>query len=277
MGKSILVESEFKNNIVYILDCLKSGELQTGKNLFEGLPWGNGMPPCDYNKITSHKELGEALDRIKKEAENGLCPIIHIEAHGNRIEGIFIGQETENMSWEELCGHLRKINVLTGNNTGVFVAACFGYYGIRGLNFKEPAPFYFLIGSQKEETAGTFDDKMSIFYQALFETNAIDKAMEKVSDSLEIFYSEKAFVILMARYFKEKCMGKGKRGRLESLLTEIGKNDINRTPERMRLQRKELKKLIKPGESIYNQFCKRFLMGKSPLPYEKIVSFLAER
>ena len=115
--------SVFSNNAVFILDGLKSTDLQTARHLDEelsDLSHTTQTPYCSMVRVGSRSELFAALEEIRQYCLEGVKPIIHIEAHGCKDFGIAVGDNQEKIGWGELNGVLGNINTITKNNLGSF-------------------------------------------------------------------------------------------------------------------------------------------------------------
>lgn len=68
--------------------------------------------------------------------------------------------------------------------------------------------------------------------------------------------------IVIARYLKEQCKGKGGAGRRERLITEIFSQGMENTPDNLKRVRKILKDGLRPDQSLLDQYAGRFLIGR---------------
>jgi len=262
------VDCSFQNNATIILDCLASTDLQTARRLHEDLVYLDGG--INYRKIDSIETLLKVLERLKQDCKSGMLPIIHIEAHGDSSQGIQIGDNKEIFAWKTLVDELRKINILTRNNTGVILAACKGLHAILQVKIFQPTPFAFLIGSQHTVSAGDFDKYMRLFYETLVKSGSVATAMNKLPDNMELFHSEKFFLIAIGKHFKQ-YMGKRFLSNAEKMVSKVRKTH-NRHD--LRFIRSTLKADLKPSKARYVDFTNRFLHGKVTVSYEDFMDFL---
>lgn len=277
---ALTFDSLFSNNAVYILDCLKSSELQTARHLFEeisDLRYETETPYCKIVRITSSAKLFSELDDIRKLCLEGVKPIIHIEAHGGMTSGITVGDNQEQVSWAALSNALGKINNATKNNLGVVMAGCFGLYAIKPIKISEPSPFYFLIGSENEVTAGEIDEAMKKFYRALFQSSSLENAMKQVDERFKQFHVEKMFCVSFGRYIKQQCIGSGRAARVDKLLSELVKDGMPPNRENLRKTRKKLKQLVKPSKASFEKFANLFMHGRYSITYEQLYAFVTQK
>ncbi|AKU13312.1 hypothetical protein AzCIB_3419 [Azoarcus sp. CIB] len=277
---ALTFDSRFSNNAVYILDCLKSSELQTAKHLYEelgDLKYETETPYCSIVPIASRAELLSALDQVRELCVDGIRPIIHIEAHGGKSTGIVLGDKEEQVSWVELASCLGKINEATTNNLGVVMAGCFGLYAIQPIKITKPSPFYFLIGSDEKVSAGEIDDVMKKFYRVLFKSNSLQTAMKEVDERFKQFHVEKMFCVAFGRYIKQQCVGQGRSARVEKLLSQLVENGMPRNRENLRNSRKKLKQLVKPSKAAFDKYAKLFMHGRYAITYEQLHEFVTRK
>lgn len=273
MCSTLTFDSVFSNNAVFILDGLKLSDLQTAKNLHDELRdlagTTTGMPFISMYKVNSRKELFAALKEIQQYCSAGSKPIIHFEVHGDK-EGIFIGDTEEKISWGELITVLRQINTVTKNNLGVVMASCYGLYAITiEIEITEPSPFYFLIGSEEEILSGLIADQMKEFYRQLLLNDSICSAMAQVDEKFKQFHVEKFFCMVMGRYFKRACMGKGAAERVERLVSEAFEQGTSRNRENLQKLRRSYKSAIKPSKATFDKYANIFMHGRYAITYKQ--------
>jgi len=271
-------ETEFLNSGIFIIDVLKDSDLQTGRRLYEDITTFNGFsesPSIEYRKAYRRNELLCVLDEIKEYCRLGGYPIIHFEAHGGKDGGIYIGNEEENVSWQELVEILREINVISRNNVGVVMAGCYGLYAILPTEALKPTPFYFLLGCDRSIGAGDLEKNIFRFYKELFKTGMLTDAMKIVCKSFTTFLAEKEFTVAMITYFRDQARGEGKAKRVETTLTEWVRRNPVHTPEELREFRSRLKVFYKPSIDEFYRNADVFLHGRFSVDADEVLTFLA--
>lgn len=222
MGEDFRFTSCFVNNAVFIIDGLKTTDLQTGLKLHDMLrdmrDYEKVACNVTYLRVTTRIELLSALEKICDATNQGIKPIIHFECHGDSKAGLTVGDGEDIVSWDELEAPLRSINLASGCNLGVIMAVCFGLYAITPIKIVRAAPFYFLLGSDTALLAGKLSDEMPAFYRVLFKGGSLDEAISEVS-SCKPFHAEKLLAVSFAKYLKQSCTGKGRAKRVELLVT----------------------------------------------------------
>lgn len=269
--------SLFSNNRLVIIDALGSSDLQTAIQLRDSIvdaTSANRPDYCKYVKVERASEFLNALELINEQTKNGLRPILHIEAHGDEQLGIQIAMSGEHIPWTELLQKLQEINKNSKNNLGVVMASCFGLYAIKPLRIEEPCPFYFLIGSDEQISAGYIRDAMKLFYLELNRRNSLDDAMRKVDAKFKQFHAEKFFFITFAKYMKSACMGSGAKRRVERLLTEVVEGGAVTNRATLRALRKSARTFVRSHKRAFNQYSSRFLHGRKSVTYEEFEQFV---
>ncbi len=276
----LIFESRFLNNAVFIIDALGASDFQTARRLndnLSSLTLSEGSRYCHYVKVTTPAESESLLQEILNSCEHGLRPIIHIEAHGSQEEGLQIADSHQFLSWETLATWCLRINTATGNNLGVVLASCFGFYAITHITIRNPCPFYFLIGSDRTVSAGYIDDKMCRFYRRLFDERNIDVAMREVDEGFRQFQAEKFFCIAFGKYMRRACMGSGANVRVEKLISVALASGIPRTTENLKWLRTSVKQFVRGLDrqrETYEKTGRLFLHGKVPVEFEEFARFV---
>jgi hypothetical protein len=271
----------FSNNALFILDGLKSCEYQTAKHLYDELSPSFNTMTVSYCRILparSRDELFSALYKIRQHClDDDIAPIIHIEAHGSKGMGIEVGDNQEKITWGELCAHFGEINAITKNNLGVVMATCFGIYAASSIMVDQPSPFYFLIGSAVNISAGEIDDIMKKFYRELFQSKSLSFAMKQVEDKLERFQVEEFIYDIFGRFISESCVGKGRRTRIEGLVTSSIEGGIHPNSENLRMLRQLAKSCTKQSKDIFEHFAGIFMHGRYSIEHEKLYASVVKR
>lgn len=265
---SLKFVSRFEYNTVFIVDGLGTNEAQTGRNLYNDLRdlrAAGAAVDMMYSRVTHAGELRNTLEEIERLARTGVKPIVHIECHGSAEDGLAIGDGKDRFSWEALEPLLRRINIASDCNLGVVMGVCHGMHAITPIRIARPTPFYFLLGSQDELTAGTLRTEMPRFYETLFETNNLEAALNHVP-SCKPFHAERLLAASFGKYLRRACMGKGKRDRVERALsmTNWTHGPMNREQRRrLRMQAKAQFSADAHGPAL-ERTARTFLSGRRP-------------
>ncbi|CAN7718954.1 hypothetical protein LJR084_006131 [Variovorax sp. LjRoot84] len=130
--------------------------------------------------VKRRSELVVVLNDINHHArEHGLRPILVLDAHGNRGDGLVLGEPGEAMTWTELGALLQQINVSTLNNLCVIGAACFSLHAIAPTKLDQAAPFFVLLAPEQEVKVGFLELNVPAFVERLFTHGSLDDAYSR--------------------------------------------------------------------------------------------------
>lgn len=220
-------------NKLWVIESLPSGELRTGKNLFDNqLDKAKQVQQnlvVKFSEPITKAELFDVLEEIRKEAVSGIYPMIHFECHG--CEDGLGTASGELVEWDEIRETLIEINRSTKLNLMIVIAACNGAHLIKVSTKLDAAPFWAIIGPEVEVTAGHIQDNFGRFYESFFSDLDGDKAINILNEGAA--HSDRIYHFLSAAglytrayrtYYKSHCVGKGKKERVEQLVSEAMKN-----------------------------------------------------
>ena len=128
----------------------------------------------------------------------------------------------------------------------------------------DAAPFWAIIGPEVEVTAGHIQDNFGRFYESFFSDLDGDKAIDTLNEGAE--HQDRTYHFLSAvglfsrayrAYYKSHCVGKGKRERVEHLVSEAMKNpDVKKRG--VAWARQQVKKGLASEEQHFDKLRKRF-------------------
>ncbi len=133
---------------VWIIEWLPPNDPHTGRLLHD---WMKDRRPdwSAYSPCNTKTEVIAAIERATSRAQQSeMIPVLHLEAHGGEVglEGPDGTGDLELLTWDELTDPLQQLNLMTGCNLVVVVAACIGFAGIKALSRGPRAPAVALIG-----------------------------------------------------------------------------------------------------------------------------------
>lgn len=176
----------FLFNKVHIIESIPKDEIQTGEKLH------TTIRPLEYkfdkfegaelSKVRSVDELDEVLTEIYRDAKSEIYSIIHIEAHGSK-SGIELSS-CETASWEWLKSRITRINIATGLNLVITLAACKGAYLSTIAHPPGRAPFFGLIAPLKDIDPSPLEDSFYYLYTELMRSMDMDQAMERMHSEM---------------------------------------------------------------------------------------------
>jgi len=253
-------------NKLWVIESLPSGELRTGKNLFDNqLDKAKQVQKdlvVEFADPITKAEFFDVLKKIKNEALNGVYPMLHFECHGCKDGlGTAIGEIIE---WDEIRETLIDINRSTKLNLMIVIAACNGAHLIKVSTKLDAAPFWAIIGPDVEVTAGHIQDNFGRFYESFFSDLDGDKAIEILNEGAarpERTYHFLSAAGLFSRayrtYYKSHCIGKGEKERIENLVTEAMKNSEVKK-RGVDWARQQVKQVLACEDQHFDKLRKRF-------------------
>lgn len=168
-----------------VIETLGAKDLKTGEWLFESqlkpIAAKHGPFAIEFIAVHTKQEFLATLDKIHEQyVAQGHCPILHIEAHGSET-GLMCGSGEE-ILWEEMREPLTAMNEVVGVNLLVVMALCNGAHLSRVLSPTKPAPAWGVLGPREPVKAGPLREAMATFYEVLFTTMNVRRAMDAMND-----------------------------------------------------------------------------------------------
>jgi len=265
LNPDLSIQTYFLSNSIVLISATNTEESGLVRRLKEDLEMlcGTNNYKFLYYEIKSSQELINTLKEIAQLVKNGLLPIIHLESHGDKENGIEIGMSKEMVSWQVLVEPIRNINVLSKNNLCMVITACFGFYAIRPTSIDEPTPFFMLISPDKAVIIGHIADKIIPFYREIMSGHDVVSCANSLGSPFRYYHCEQMLARALIQYIKESCIGKGAKERRDNLLKEaiLSRGLVNNRYNRRRLK-KEIDDFIKPRQSLIDQYAPNFLCNK---------------
>lgn len=253
-------------NKLWVIESLPSGELKTGRNLFDNrLDKAKQVQKdlvVEFADPITKAELFEVLEKIKNEALTGIYPMIHFECHGCE-DGLGTGSG-ELVEWDEIREILIEINRSTKLNLMIVIAACNGAHLIKVSTKLDEAPFWAIIGPEVEVTDVHIQENFGNFYESFFSDLDGDKAINILNggatrpDRTYHFLSAAGLFSRAHRtYYKSRCVGKGKEERIKQLVAEALRNpEVKIRGEAW--ARQEVEQGLASEDQHFNKLRKRF-------------------
>ena len=217
---------------IVIIESLESHERKTGQILAGHLEAEVARLSLhieiDFRTCWSAIEFRRILELLRDEAEDGHVPVIHVECHGDRDDGLEF-ENGSNLPWEELAAALVPINVVTGFNLLVSVSACFGGYFVGMMGAIKPSPVYAVVAPTDTVRPSELLAGFLIFYTTFLETLDAGKAERKLTQqrlSSGRWFSQVAelwFERVVLGYARTYCSKKATRKRAGKLYRKLKK------------------------------------------------------
>jgi hypothetical protein len=273
------LNSSFLCNSVVWISSLPEAELGPSRRMTEAITAHSNSLDFIFSRVDVKRkpELVQALKDINYcAAEQGLRPILVLDAHGNREDGLVMSEAGEAMTWIELGALLQQINVSTLNNLCVIGAACFSLRAIAPAKLNQAAPFFVLLAPEQTVNVGFLEDNIPAFFDRLFRHGSLDDAYSHcLSEGFRYFHCEKMLFIVVARYIKEACKGKPVAERRERLMADVFMQGMENTQANRKAVRTKLKAGLKPNQALLDRYARTFLVDRScSFTMEQLMAFL---
>lgn len=172
-------------NRVCIVEWLYPDERKTGEQLQDFLRRHKPDAECTYVGAHSKQDVLRALDDIARATEReGVLPLLHIEAHGDKDATGYAGPDgagnEERLSWDEMRDTLVRINSASRANLVLFSAACWGLGAVMAAT-EGPLPFMVVAGPTLKVLPGPLLEATKEFYR-----HALPKDMKTASFEMAI-------------------------------------------------------------------------------------------
>jgi hypothetical protein len=173
------------------------------------------------HRVSSKKGFLDRLKTIENDFRlSGKVPLLQIETHGDD-DGIGLSDD-DGLTWHELMEAMKPLNEATGVRLVVFLAACYGMWGIRMAQPMDRSPFFAIMGPRREVQPGQVVRGLRTFYRrVLVERDgktALD-AMNNIVDPDEpmfrIFNCEQLFRNVWDWYLEDSSTEEGIAPRIE--------------------------------------------------------------
>ncbi len=264
-----------------ILESLARDEAQTGTSLAEKMMLHGVEYPVHLRKVGNASEFQEAMKELSWQLVPGNGAALHVEMHGDANAGLVLAPSGDSVSWEEFGRLCREANQACSNNLLVTIAACHGQCALRAIcNANALTPFCILVAPNSSAAVRDLVS-FSDFYETLIGANDILRAHGQLPDQFALDYCEEILAKALVDYIIHGTMGKGRRLRVERLVTRIRKAKP-RIP--LRTARAHLKRHVVFSREHFERYRRSFLMADAPenrdrfrLSHKELVGFAEHR
>ena len=253
---------------LWIVESLRDGDLKTGRTLFDALHSNDliqqGTLDLQFRQPNSASQFLAVLGEILEASIHGCVPTLHLEFHGSP-DGLELANG-DVIDWQTLRLPLVAINEACELNLVVVVAACNGVHLIETAKQLDAAPFWAVIGPNREVKAYEIGRDFFTFYDTYFRTLSGDlavSALNQHSNSTDRIYQFASVEGLFKRayhaYHEKYCMGVGRRERIERLVDAAMADPVINTLGITGVRRM-IKSTLSDGENHFNAIKTRFFM-----------------
>lgn len=267
-GTGLTISETLQTNAIVWIHSLPEGEMGPTRRILEdldGLAGPRGLPVVQY-KVGNSTEFIKIFDELTVNAEQGLRPILHVDAHGTENDGLLLSPSGERIEWSDIIEYLRILNVATNNNLTCVFALCFGLHLYKQVSLKEPVPAYFFVAPPSEINVGFLEDNTLAFYREVNHTSNVTDAFNKtLAMEMESIHCQGLFLQSLLRYIRKYCTRKQRQERQELIVTTVLEREgiVNPTSPQLRRIRQYVRQCLKPGQHLIDQFEPSFLLGRS--------------
>ena len=255
-------------NKVWVIESLRPGDRETGKTLYNDvlLPISGREPDLAVEIAcpTDRESFFNVLSGVERDANAGVFSMIHFECHGSK-KGLQL-TNLDFVSWSQLRDALIRINTASRLNTIIVVAACNGIHLINVSTRLDRAPFWAVIGPVEEISDLAMKRDFAAFYDTFFHSlngddaiNALNRGGSGPVRAYQFRSSAGLFMRAYITYHQTHCIGKGRKVRLEALVTEAMKDPASRS-KGVNWVRKRLKVELAKERKHFMKFKNRFFM-----------------
>ncbi len=243
----------------------------------EVLAAAGGFPVFEYS-VGDRTELVKIFNELTSSAEQGLRPVVHVDAHGTVADSLLLAPSGEQIGWTDLIGLLRRLNVATENNLTCVLALCYGLHLYKKVSLKKAVPAYLFCAPPSEISVGFLEDQTLDFYRKVIQTSNVTSAFDAtLGAGMKSLHCQGLFFQSLLRYIHTYCMGKRLQERQERIVTAVLKRNgiVNPSNEQLSQVRKSVRESLKPGQRLIDRFAPSFLIGRdADFKYEDIEKFL---
>jgi len=220
---------EFRFRTIYILESLPADERPTGQDLKEELarlsadqswfPTVKLLPSYDRATFEAHLR---AIAGETKARDSG--PLLQIETHGAQDQTGLRLASGEVITWPELKPFLQEVNVPTGMNLLVLMSSCYGSWLFGAIDAGDRAPFWAMIGPDRQLSPEVLLASWTEFYRVLFAASdgavawrAMNELERPKPVTFAFFSAIAAFQLVLYGYFKQYGNPRGMERRVARL------------------------------------------------------------
>jgi hypothetical protein len=266
---ALTISETLQTNAIVWVHSLPEQEMGPSRRVLEdleGLATVGGLPVFVY-AVRNRAELSELFVQLTAEAEQGLRPLLHVDAHGTVAEGLLLAPSGDRVGWSEIIEDLRALNVATANNLTCIFALCFGLHLYKQVSLKRPVPAYFFCAPPEEISVGFLEAQTLEFYRKMNRSLKVTDAFEAtLGGVMQSFHCQGLFLLSLLRYIRTYCIGRMRQDRLERMVTAVFQRDgiVNPSSAQLRQVRREIRQALKPGQKTIDSFAPSFLIGRPP-------------
>ena len=268
-GTALTISETLQTNAIVWIHSLPEQEMGPSRRILEdleGLTTVGGFTVFAY-AVSNRAELTGLFRLLAAKAEQGLRPVLHIDAHGTVAEGLLLAPSGERVGWIEIIEDLRALNVATANNLICIFALCFGLHVYKQVSLKRPAPAYLFCAPPEEISVGFLEEQTLAFYREMNRTKNVTAAFSStLGGAMQSFHCQGLFLQSLLRYIRTYCIGRMRQDRLERMVTAVLQRNgiVNPSTAQLKEIRHDIRESLKPSQKVIDLFASSFLIGRAP-------------
>jgi hypothetical protein len=266
---ALTISETLQTNAIVWIHSLPEQEMGPSRRILEdleSLAIVGGLPVFAY-AARNRAELVDLFRQLTAKADQGLRPVLHVDAHGTAADGLLLAPSGERVGWSEIIEDLRALNVATANNLTCIFALCFGLHLYKQVSLKQPVPAYLFCAPAEEISVGSLEAQTLAFYQEMNRTSNVTAAFEAtLGGVMQSFHCQGLFLQSLVRYIRTYRNGGMRQDRLERMVTAVLQRDGIENPSSAELKeaRRKIRETLKPGQKVIDVFAQSFLIGRAP-------------
>ncbi|CAH1696773.1 hypothetical protein CHELA1G11_50064 [Hyphomicrobiales bacterium] len=118
LDTALTISETLQTNAIVWIHSLPEQDMGPSRHILEdleGLAIAGGFPVI-LHAVRDRAELSDLFRQLTTEAEQGLRPVLHVDAHGTVADGLLLAPSGDRVGWSEIIEDLQALNVATGNN-----------------------------------------------------------------------------------------------------------------------------------------------------------------
>lgn len=248
--------SGFSFNRVVIIQSLEKHEVQTGTTISDYIraqlqEAQKDLPVECLNCESSVEFLGILEELTKRSTLHGDIPILHVECHGDEIEGVEFANGSM-LSWQDLSSALVKLNKATQFNLMAIFSACYGGHFLGQMGAINPSPCWCMVAPSEVVDSAEIMAGFRLFYRIFFLESDAGRAVHELSKnqlSAGRWFGQPAepwFEVVVGNYITTHCTPKLIKSRAKELaeISVVQGNPISMCEAKKRIKALNRKKVF---------------------------------